>query len=499
MVGQNIYRSRLTQSYDKRAASFVSSLSEDRWIILEDIKGTEAHDIMLAEQKIINRRELKLILNALEEIRHEAHTGKIRLVGKSEDIHEYIESRVIEKIGVEVGGKIHTGRSRNDQIAVDIRMKVRKEINCVSRHILSLIRALHERAKEETETLALLYTHTQQAQIGVYAHYLNSYIDMLLRDFHRLDDCYKRVNMNPLGACAVGGTRFPIDRYRTTMLLGFDSLIYNSLDAVSSRDCVLETVGDLSILMANLGRIAEDVILWSSEEFGYLEVADEFSSVSSAMPHKKNPCAVELVRGKVGQIYGTLLNLLTIIKGLPSGYNRDLQVMKKPLMESFTIIADSLQILNGVFKTLKVNKTKLRASVEKSYVTALDLAELLSVESDLSFREAHTLVGKIVLKFIKEKKNLKDVDAATIRTLSQQYLRKDTQIDDRLLVQALKLETCLAGKLSQGSPAPSEIKKLFILHLREISQCEKILQTREKKLQKAQEKLTSLINKYTRE
>ena len=305
--------------------------------------------------------------------------------------------------------------------------------------------------------------------------------------------------MNPLGACAVGGTRFPIDRYRTTELLGFDGLIYNSLDAVTSRDFVLETVGDLSILMANLSRIAEDVILWSSQEFGYLEVADEYSSVSSAMPHKKNPCTVELVRGKVGQIYGTLLNLLTIIKGIPSGYNRDLQVMKKPLMESFTIIADSLQIINGVFKTLKVNKSKLGASVEKSYAAALDLAEVLSVESDLSFREAHTLVGKIVLKFIKEKKKLKDIDAATVRILSQQHLGKDTQIDDRLLAQAVNPETCLAGKLSQGCPSPSEIKKLLAIHLKEISQCERILQTREKGLQKAQNRLTSLITQYTRE
>ncbi|WP_455367639.1 argininosuccinate lyase [[Eubacterium] cellulosolvens] len=497
-MGANIYRSRLAKGYDESTASFVSSLTEDQWIILEDIEGTEAHDIMLAEQKIIDKRELKLILNALEEIRHEVLKKEIPLTGKSEDVHEYIESRVIEKIGVKVGGKIHMGRSRNDQIAVDIRMKVRKEINRISRHILNLIRVLHERAKEEARTVALLYTHTQQAQIGVYAHYLNFYTETLLRDFYRFDDCYKRVNMNPLGACAVGGTRFPIDRYRTTELLGFNGLIYNSLDAVSSRDFALETSGDLSILMVNLGRIAEDVILWSSEEFGYLEVADEYSSVSSVMPQKKNPCTVELVRGRIGQVYGTLLNLLTIMKSIPSGYNRDLQAMKIPLMESLTVVADSLQILNGVFKTIKVNRTRMRASVEKSFATALDLAEALSVTSDLSFRETHTLVGKIVLKFLKEKKNLKEVDAMTIRTLSQQFLGQDLQVDDRLLAQALNPDTCLEGKRSQGSPSPSEIKRILGLHSKEISHCEKILQFREKRLQNAQKKLSSLITKYTR-
>lgn len=304
--------------------------------------------------------------------------------------------------------------------------------------------------------------------------------------------------MNPLGACAVGGTRFPIDRNRTTKLLGFDGLIYNSLDAVSSRDFALETAGDLSILMANLGRIAEDVILWSSEEFGYLEVADEYSSVSSVMPQKKNPCTVELVRGKVGQVYGMLLNLLTIMKSIPSGYNRDLQAMKKPLRESFTIIADSLQILNGVFKTIKVNRTRMRESVENSFATALDLAEALSVASDLSFRETHTLVGKIVLKFLEEKKSLKDIDAATVRILSQQFLGHDLQIDDRLLAQSLNPDTCLVGKHSQGSPSPSEIKRLFTFHAKEIPHCEKILQSREKRLKNAQKKLRSLIRKYTR-
>lgn len=495
-MNKSIYRSRLTKEFDEKTAAFVSSLDEDMWILQEDIEGTEAHDIMLAEQKILSKNELTTILKALEKLRAEILNGKIRLIGKSEDVHEFIEAQIIEQIGITVGGKLHSGRSRNDQVAVDIRMKIRKEINHVSQQILILISTLLTKSQEERDTLTPLYTHTQQAQLGVYSHYLNSYIKILLRDFQRLNECYQRVNLNPLGACAVGGTRFPIDRTRTAELLGFDGLAYNSLDAVSSRDFILETASILAILMSNLSRIAEDIILWSTSEFGYIEIADEYSSTSSVMPQKKNPCTIELIRGKTGKTYGSLINLLTIVKGLPSGYNRDLQEMKVPLRESFDVVGASLEILSGVIKTLIVNKQRLKDLIEHGFMAALDLAETLVASCGLSFREAHTLVGRLVLKCIQEKSPFTSVTSDNVKSLSKELLGKEVTIDIKLLKKALYPETSLIGKRSAGSPSPFEINKVIKNLSQEIHRSEQILKTREAKLLKARHNLTLLINKY---
>ncbi|MEM3004855.1 MAG: argininosuccinate lyase [Candidatus Bathyarchaeia archaeon] len=324
-MGSGVYRSRLAGRPDEYAAKFMSSIEDDVRILLDDILGTMAHDIMLCEKKIISQQDLKEILTALEELRTLWIQNKIKLDPSFEDVHEYVEDYVIEKVGLQVGGKLHTGRSRNDQVALDQRMALRRELNDLRMRLLDLIMVLLEAAAENYDSPMVGYTHTQHAQITSFGHYLLAYVDVLFRDLDRIRECYARIDRSPLGACALAGSSLPLDRWRTAQLLGFTSIVENSIDAVSSRDFAVETLACLSILMSDLSRVSEDLILWSSSEFGYVEVDDAYASTSSVMPQKKNPCTLELIRGKAGRVYGELVNSLTIVKGLMTGYNRDLQ------------------------------------------------------------------------------------------------------------------------------------------------------------------------------
>ncbi|MGC8961477.1 MAG: argininosuccinate lyase, partial [Candidatus Bathyarchaeia archaeon] len=341
-LSSEIYRSRLSLPYIGKASSFVSSLREDEWIILEDIKGTEAHDIMLYERGVLSREELRAILRALERIKSEFLDGSLKIQGDYEDIHEYIENLVISRIGMDIGGKLHAGRSRNDQVALDLRLKARMELVDVCHLLLDVLESLLKKATSELNVMIPLYTHTQEAQVGLFSHYLLAYFDIFSRDLERLIGSYARVNLNPLGASAIGGTRIPVNRHRTSELLGFNGLIENSLDAVSSRDFALEILSILAILSDNLARISGDLILWSSSEFNFLSIPDSYASTSSVMPHKKNPCTLELIRARSSRIYGGLIQLLSTLKGIPSGYNRDLQETKIPLMVGFETIKENL-------------------------------------------------------------------------------------------------------------------------------------------------------------
>ena len=302
-----LYRSRLGKRMDEEALRYLSSLGEDREILLEDIEGTEAHVIMLCKQEIIQVNEARQILKVLEELKEKALRGELELKGDFEDVHEFIESQIIKRLGVEVGGKVHTGRSRNDQVALDIRLRVRRYLVEIWKEALDLAETILSRAEEEKETIMLHYTHLQPAQVGYLSHYLLAYLDHLLRDIERLEECYHRVNKSPLGACAIAGSTLPLDRRLVAELLGFEGIIENSLDAVSSRDFALEALSISAIMMTNLSRIAEDLITWCSREFGYAELPDELASPSSVMPHKKNPCILELLRAKTARIIGCLL------------------------------------------------------------------------------------------------------------------------------------------------------------------------------------------------
>lgn len=484
---------------DERAAKFISSLEEDKEILIDDIIGTEAHDIMLYEQGIISKGELRRILRALEKLRGKAEGGILKVEGEYEDIHEYLEAKVVEEEGIEVGGKLHTARSRNDQVALDIRMRARSWLNQVSGVLLDLIEALLALASREVDTPMILYTHTQHAQVGSFAHYLLAQADALFRDYERLAECYNRVNLSPLGACAIGGTRFPINRRRTAELLGFDGIVENSVDAVSSRDFELEVAGALAILMSNLTRMAEDLILWSSTEFGFVEIADEYASTSSVMPQKKNPCTLEVLRGKSGEVFGALASLFTTLKAIPTGYNRDLQEAKTPLWKCFKAVGQSLEVLTGVVKTLNLKRERIEEAIKGSYATAVDLAEALAASGLLSFREAHKLVGELVKEMASKGRRFASLAPKEIEETSRRTLGKTVKVSKEELAAITDPKRSLSERRSAGSPSPEEVRKMLSKRKMKLNECRKALQERINKINKALGGLTSLVKEYLRE
>jgi argininosuccinate lyase len=377
---------------DDDVLQFLSSMEHDRSIMEYDILGSEAHSIMLHEIGLITRKDLQKILTALDTARKK---GAVRTEGY-EDIHEAVEAFVIKKAGMESGGKMHSARSRNDQVALDIRMKLRDDANNICAALADLIEGLAEKAEDSKTAAMPMYTHLQQGQLGTFSHYLLSYASSLLRDMERLYLCYQRLNQSPLGACAIGGSSIPIDRKRTAVLLGFDSLVVNSIDATSSRDVFLEFAAILSIMTSSLSRLAEDFIIWSTTEFGYIELADRFSSTSSAMPQKKNPDPLELVRAKSAIVTSHFVAMSGIVKALPSGYSRDLQDLKPQLFESSATSLGILKIMNGVIRSLQINRERMKAAAKSSYAISLDIAEQFVLKNKIPFREAHKIVGGLV-------------------------------------------------------------------------------------------------------
>jgi len=460
-LGSSLFRSRLTKEFDDRTARFHTSVVEDLRIFEEDINGTEAHDIMLHEQGIIPLDALKLILSALEDVREEWRQGDVEIGAEFEDIHEYIESRVIEKVGMEAGGMLHTGRSRNDQVMVDVRLRVREELLEASEKVLSLIGALQDKAEHHVDTTMMLYTHGQHAQVGTFAHYLTAYADALLRDFQRIVECYARVNRNPLGAGPVGGTSIAIDRERTTELLGFDGLVENSIDATSGRDWAIEVAAVCAILMSGLSRAASDLIEWSTFEFGYVELADEYASSSSIMPHKKNPSTLELIRGKTGEVYGALVELLTIVKGVTSGYSQDLQGTKPPLWRCFDVVNSSLEVMTGIISTLKAKEGRMQGMVEEGLTAAVDLAERLVEDAGLSFREAYRLVAALVATTSEKGVKLKDLDPSALIEASKKVLGKPVDVNKKFIEDATSPKSSLRRRRSLGSPNPGEVRRML--------------------------------------
>ena len=361
-----MYRSRLGNKLDEITLDYVSSISDDDEIAFYDIVGSQAHTIMLYENKIITKNESKKILSALESLRKK----KLEKKSEAEDIHELIESLVIKSAGPVSGGKMHTGRSRNDQVSLDIRMKIRDDINLLCHCLIDTIEALVSLAQTHQKTVMPLYTHLQQAQVGFFSHYLLSYADALFRDLDRLYVTYGRVNESPLGAGPIGGTSIPINRKSTAKMLGFHGIIENSIDATGTRDFVAEFVSVVAILMTNLSRVSEDFAIWSTSEFGFIELSDEFSSPSSVMPQKKNPDMLELTRGKTAQVIGNVTTVLAALKGLSSGYNRDLQQIKSTIWTTSKIGISALIVIKLMLLTVSVNKTKMKKATESGYLIA---------------------------------------------------------------------------------------------------------------------------------
>lgn len=453
----SLFRSRLAKEFDDRTARFHTSVVEDLRMFNEDIDGTMAHDIMLHEQGIMEKETLVKILGALQEIKDEWNNGELEIGAEYEDIHEFIEARVIEKIGIEAGGAMHTGRSRNDQVMVDMKMVTKKEMLAIAENVLNLVKDMCELADKHTETPMVYYTHGQPATVGTFGHYLLSYVDQYLRDYQRIKECYDKVNYNPLGAAAIGGTNFRISRLRTSELLGFDYIQENSMDAVSSRDWAMECTSVLSILMANMSRMAADFVMWAGAEFQYITVADEYSSSSSIMPQKVNPSTLELIRGKSAEVFGTLQEIMTMVKGLPTGYYQDLQQTKIALWRAFDTAKTSVEVLNGAISTLTVNEDKMMDQVKGSFIFAVQLAETLAEDEALSFREAYKITADVVKKLVSENRTLEDLQAEEVQKVAKDLFDKDIKVSSSIADKVSNPKKALSNLRSPGSPHPAEI------------------------------------------
>ena len=480
-----MYRSRLGKDLDDITLSYVSSIKDDSDIAFYDIIGSEAHVIMLYENKLLSKIETKKILTALEELKG----GNISQPDfEPEDIHELIESLVIKKTGIENGGKMHTARSRNDQVALDIRLKIRDDINILLQCLIETISTLLKTAQENTKTIMPLYTHLQQAQVGVFSHYLLSYADSLLRDLDRFMSLYGRVNQSPLGAGPVGGTSLPIDRDSTAKLLGFSSLVENSIDATSTRDFVAEYVANSAIMMTNLSRLSEDFIIWSSAEFSFIELSDDFTSPSSVMPQKKNPDILELTRGKTSQVIGYLTSILTTTKGLPSGYGRDLQQIKSSIWSTSKTSITALIIIKSMLSDLTVNQEKMQKATEEGFLVALDLAENLVLEK-IPFRAAHNIVGNLVQLAHNSKKLLSDLELSEIESLRIKDI-KSTKLFE--LIQKTTVSSSLKQRKSKGSAGTSEQTRMIGQRTRKLVTLKKSVKTQNDNVKKS---LTFLVKR----
>ena len=482
-----MYRSRLGTDLSNITLDYVSSIDDDSQIALYDIIGSQAHTVMLLENKIITKNDAKKILSALENLKNE----KFDSSSGAEDIHELIESLVIKKSGMASGGKMHTARSRNDQVVLDIRMKIRDDINIICNCLLDTIESLVSVSKNHQKTIMPFYTHLQQAQAGLFSHYLLAQADVLSRDFLRLFDTFERINQSPLGSGPVGGTSIAIDRQSTATMLGFDDVVENSLDATSTRDFVAEYVAMISILMTNLSRISEDFIIWSTSEFSFIELSDEFKSPSSVMPQKKNPDILELTRGKTAEIIGNLTAILTTVKGLASGYGRDLQQIKSSIWSTSKISISALLIIKSIILTMKVNEKQMKKVTESSNLIALDIAEKL-VQEGIPFRVTHKIAGILVQLAHHSKKPISKLTTAEIKKSVE-----GTKVDSKLvssIISSTSVVSSLKDRKSFGSSGYDEQKRMISDRTEKINSWRSEMSERENKIKSCLNELQKSIN-----
>ena len=440
---------RFTEKTDKLVEEFSASISFDKRLYKHDIMGSITHARMLAKVGILTKKEVDKIISGLKAIEKEIVAGKFRFTPDLEDIHMAIEKRLIEKIGP-VGGKLHTARSRNDQVALDVRLYLRDEIKEIQSLIRDLQKALVNVAKKNLDCIMPGYTHLQRAQPILFSHHLLAYYEMLKRDHERIADCLTRVNVMPLGAGALAGSPYPLDRDFVAKELGFAKPTDNSLDSVSDRDFCIEFCGAASILMMHLSRLSEEFILWSSQEFGFIELSDAFSTGSSIMPQKKNPDVPELVRGKTGRVYGNLLSLLTTMKALPLAYNKDMQEDKEALFDTVDTVKDCLKVFSPMLTTMKINKKKMLNATKQGFLTATDAADYL-VKKGVPFRESHHITGRVVAYCIKTSQGLEDLSIDEWRGFSKAF-GKDIK-------EVISVEASVKSKKAKGGTAPEAVKR----------------------------------------
>ena len=441
-----LWSGRFGKDTDALVNAFNASIDFDRRLYREDIQGSLAHAQMLTDCGILSPEDGDAIRRGLTDILADIEAGKVEFTPDNEDIHMNIEALLTARIG-DAGKRLHTARSRNDQVALDFRMYVRRETGTVIRDLLSLESVLCRRARESQTTVMPGYTHLQRAQPVSFAHHLMAYAQMFARDVTRLEDCRKRLNQCPLGSGALAGTTYPINRWQTAKALDFDAPMSNSMDGVSDRDYALETLSGLSILMTHLSRFAEEVILWCSWEFKFIELDDAYATGSSIMPQKKNPDVAELVRGKTGRVFGSLFSLLTALKGIPLAYNKDMQEDKEPVFDAFDTVEMCLPVFAAMLDTMRILPENMRRAAGRGFINATDCADYLT-KKGMPFRDAYTVTGKLVAECTRNGKTLEELTLTELQAASELF---DADVYD-----ALKLENCMALRNSYGGPAVSE-------------------------------------------
>lgn len=448
-----LWGGRFTKETDKLVYNFNASISFDQKFYVEDIDGSIAHVTMLAAVGILTEQEKEDIIRTLNEIKEEVTAGALEITDEYEDIHSFVEANLIDRLG-DTGKKLHTGRSRNDQVALDMRLYTRKQVAAVDAELEDMLQTILHIMRDNTQTIMPGFTHLQKAQPITLAHHMGAYFEMFKRDRQRLFDIYERMNYCPLGSGALAGTTYPLDRNMTAELLGFYGPTLNSMDGVSDRDYLIEFLSALSTIMMHLSRFSEEVIIWNSNEYQFVEIDDAYSTGSSIMPQKKNPDIAELVRGKTGRVYGALTSLLTTMKGIPLAYNKDMQEDKELSFDAMDTAKGCIALFNGMLKTMKFKKENMRKSANNGFTNATDLADYL-VKHGVPFRDAHGIVGRVVLDCID--KNI------AIDDMSLEELQAICPVFEADVYEAISMETCVSTRLTIGAPSETAMKQVIVL------------------------------------
>lgn len=446
-----LWGGRFTKETDKLVYNFNASIAFDKKFYAQDIEGSIAHVVMLEKQGILTEDEKNEIVKGLTGIRQDIENGSLNITEEYEDIHSFVEAKLIERIG-DAGKKLHTGRSRNDQVALDMKLYTRIEVLNVSELLKGLLETLVGIMEENIETYMPGFTHMQKAQPVTLAHHIGAYFEMFKRDRLRLKDIYHRMNYCPLGAGALAGTTYPLDRYYTASLLGFEEPTLNSMDSVSDRDYIIEFLSALSTIMMHLSRFCEEIIIWNSNEYRFVEIDDSYATGSSIMPQKKNPDIAELIRGKTGRVYGALISILTTMKGIPLAYNKDMQEDKELTFDAIDTVKGCIALFDGMIKSMKFNKAIMEKSATAGFTNATDAADYL-VGKGVPFRDAHSIIGKLVLYCIDK--------GCAIDELNIDELKNINPVFEEDIYEAISLKTCVEKRLTVGAPGSEAMRRVI--------------------------------------
>ena len=447
-----LWGGRFTKETDKLVYNFNASISFDQKFFKQDVEGSIAHAVMLEKQGIISLEEKDAIVKGITEIREEVENGTLEITDEYEDIHSFVEANLIKKIG-DAGKKLHTGRSRNDQVALDMRLYTRMEVLETDKLLKTLLEELLSIMENNLDTYMPGFTHLQKAQPVTLAHHVGAYFEMFKRDRLRLRDIFYRMNYCPLGAGALAGTTYPLDRNYTASILGFEGPTANSMDSVSDRDYLIEYLSALSTIMMHLSRFCEEIIIWNSNEYGFVEIDDTYSTGSSIMPQKKNPDIAELIRGKTGRVYGALVSMLTTMKGIPLAYNKDMQEDKELTFDAIDTVKGCILLFTGMMKTIRFKKDVMEVSAMKGFTNATDAADYL-VKHGVPFRDAHSVIGQLVLYCIEKDKAIDELSIDELKAISPVF--------EADVYEEISLETCVNKRLTFGAPSPEVMKQVIL-------------------------------------